>query len=77
MRKTILASVLVLALCGSAYAGDIESPPLRASDDAPDTTLVVPEEPAPPSATPSPDDLITYGLTEAALTALNNVLALF
>lgn len=26
MRKTLCASVLLLALCGSAYAGDISNP---------------------------------------------------
>lgn len=30
MRKTICSSLLVLALCGSAFAGDINSPPVAA-----------------------------------------------
>lgn len=32
MRKTLCASVLVLALCGSAFAGDIECPPIAPGD---------------------------------------------
>jgi hypothetical protein len=33
MRKTLCASVLVLVLCGSVFAGDIECPPIVAPGD--------------------------------------------
>ena len=78
MRKTFCASVLVVALCGSTFAGDIGTPPIAPGDI-----------PNPPSATqmsgeqtidgwigtgaPSPT---ADGLTDAALTVLNSVLAL-
>lgn len=85
MRKLLCASVLVLALCGSALAGDIECPPI-APGNIPD----------PPSAAQSSgeqttdgavgtgataDDGIIHGddadnLIETALAFLNSVLAL-
>ena len=87
MRKTLCASVLVLALCGSALAGDIECPPIAPGDI-----------PSPPSSAQSSGNQTTDGtvgtetpataadgiihgdnadsLAEAALTVLNSVLAL-
>ncbi len=35
MRKTLRASALVLALCGSALAGDINNPPVTTDPNAP------------------------------------------
>lgn len=32
MRKTLCASVLVLSLCGSAFAGDMGTPPVASGD---------------------------------------------
>jgi len=85
MRKSLYASVLVLALCGSVSAGDITNPPIAPGDID-----------CPPSTTQSSgyqtadgwigtgataDDGIINGddadsLAEAALTVLNSVLAL-
>jgi hypothetical protein len=55
-----------LALCGSALAGDINSPPAPDSGDISD----------PPGATQSTDEQSADGLAEAALSLLNSVLAL-
>lgn len=87
MRKTLCASVILLALCGSAFAGDINNPPVAPGD------INNPPAPSQPSGTQTvegsigtgaPDaasDSIIYGdyadsLSEAALSALNSVLAL-
>lgn len=86
MRKTLSASVLVLALCGSAFAGDITNPPI-----APNNI------PAPPSVSRSTGEETGDGwggtvapadegiarsdsagnLAAIALTILDSVLALF
>jgi hypothetical protein len=69
MRKTLRASVLVLALCAPAFAGDIPMPP------AP--------EPPPPSVTAA--NQVTGGetlttesnsLTETVLSVITSVVAL-
>jgi hypothetical protein len=74
MRKTLCASVLVLALCGSALAGEITNPPSPAdcglscsSTDGGDI----------PGATLSSDDQTADGLAEAALWVIDSVLGLF
>ncbi|HEX8150379.1 MAG TPA: hypothetical protein VF591_24560 [Pyrinomonadaceae bacterium] len=47
MRKTLCASVLLLALCVPALAGDILTPPAPAnSDDPPVVTQPCDDEPA-------------------------------
>jgi hypothetical protein len=77
MRKTFCASVLVLALCGSAFAGDAGCPPAPAPGDMGTPPLAAGDIECPPSATQSPDDQTADGLAEAALSVLNSVLALF
>lgn len=85
MRKTLLASVLLLALCGSALAGDINSPPLITSppqntiQSTGTQTSEVPvetetQDTTPDGTTPG-DDALT--LTEVALRMFDGVLALF
>jgi hypothetical protein len=76
MRKTLYASVLVLALCGSALAGDINSPPAPIAGDMGCPPLAAGDITNPPSATQSSDDQTADGLAEAALSVLNSVLAL-
>ena len=77
MRKTLCASVLVLSLCGSAFAGDAGCPPAPAPGDIPNPPLAAGDINNPPNATQSSDDQTADGLTEAALNVLNSVLALF
>lgn len=79
MRRSLSASLLVLALCVSALAGDISNPPV-----APPLTNTVQEQtdegwtdPAAPSSTDSVQADSADGLTAAALTIFNSVLALF
>jgi hypothetical protein len=87
MRKTLCASVLVLALCGSALAGDIECPPIAPSNipNPPSVSQSSGNQTADGSiATGAPDaaaDGIINGdnansVAAAALTVLNSVLAL-
>lgn len=76
MRKTICACVLVLALCGSALAGDIECPPLLAPCDINNPPPAARDVNPLLGATPSPDDQIADALVEAALNVLNSVLSL-
>jgi hypothetical protein len=77
MRKTIYASALVLALCGSALAGDMNSPPAPVSESIANTSLAA-EESSPSTTAPEPtDDPPADLLVEAALTVLDSVLALF
>ncbi len=87
MRKTLCASVLVLALCVSALAGDIECPPIAPGDisNPPSAAQSPGNQTADGSVgTGAPDaaaDGIIHGdnadsLAEAALTILNSVLAL-
>jgi hypothetical protein len=76
MRKTFCASVLVLALCGSAFAGDITNPPAPAPGDISCPPLAAGDITNPPGTIQSSDDQTTDGLTEAALAVLDSVLAL-
>lgn len=77
MRKTLCASVLVLALCGSALAGEITNPPSPANIDTSDPVLTTGVIPSPPGANLSSDDQTADGLAEAALWVINSVLGLF
>ncbi len=76
MRKTFCASVLVLALCGSALAGDITNPP-SPSDctvNCPPTSGEIPDSTGPSvSSYVQTDD----GLSEAARWFVDSVLGLF
>lgn len=86
MRKTFCASVLVLALCGSAFAGDIgcppiapgdiPSPPASTSGDINSPPLVAGDIECPPGVTQSSGDQTADMLADAVLTAINSVLAL-
>ena len=82
MRKTICASVLLLALCGSALAGDMHSPPAPA---------VVSNQPSEPQTSgvqtteswgedPAADGIIydetADGIVAATLAAFSSVFAL-
>jgi hypothetical protein len=63
MRRTIRTSIVLLALCCPALAGEIPNPPL----------------PQPPPATtqePTTDGEIECGLTEAVLGLLDSILPL-
>lgn len=77
MRKTFCASVLVLALCGSALAGDITNPP------SPDKCgISCPSPAAEDSSNPTGESLSSYdqtddGLSGAALWLIDSVLGLF
>jgi hypothetical protein len=70
MRKTLRASVLVLALCAPAFAGDIPMPP-------------IPQPPLsnmPVETQEAGDDIITAkenSLTETVLSVIESVVALF
>ena len=79
MRKTICVSILVLALCGTTLAGEIECPPLVSSGDinnppnasqSADAQIIVTPSDAEASATTA--DV----LVETALNAISSVLAL-
>jgi hypothetical protein len=74
MRKTLCASVLVLALCGSALAGEITNPPSPANSDP---VVAGGDISSPPVANLSSDDQTADGLAEAALWVVNSVLGLF
>ncbi len=88
MRKTLCASVFVLALCGSALAGDMSNPPLARGDmtgpvDASElsSTQATGGWSGTGEASTEGDGIILVddvdGLTAAALTVLNSMLALF
>jgi hypothetical protein len=74
MRKTLGVSVLILALCGSAFAGDIPNPPAPGDIGCP--PLAAGDSNCPPSATQSSNDQTADGLADAALSVINSVLAL-
>lgn len=84
MRKSLYASVLALALCGSAFAGDITNPPAPGDiPNPPSTSQSTSDQTADGSVGTevSAADGIIHGddadsLAEAALTVLNSVLAL-
>lgn len=69
MRKSLRASVLVLALCAPAFAGDIPNP---LPPEPPPTKVE-----APPAAAGQMQDGAAGGFTEAVLTIIESVLALF
>ena len=77
MRKTLCASVLLLALCVPAFAGDIMNPPAPANfDDSTGATQPSGDQPADEwvgtgALDPSADDIAA-----AALTVLGSLLAL-
>lgn len=77
MRKTLCASVLALALCVPAFAGDMGCPPLVAPEDTNNPPLVVEETPTTSYATQSSDDQTADGFAGGALGVINTVLALF
>ena len=54
MRKTLCASALVLALCGSTFAGDMGCPP-----------IVISDPPSPLTTSQSSDVQLTDGSTGA------------
>lgn len=76
MRKILCTSILVLALCGSAFAGDAGCPPAPAAGDIPSPPFAAGDIECPPGATESADAQIEDGLMEAALNVLNSVLVL-
>jgi hypothetical protein len=76
MRKTLCASALVLALCGSAFAGDMNCPPLLASGDIDNPPPASEEISNPPNATRSFDEQTADGFAAGALGVINTVLAL-
>lgn len=74
MRKTLCASVLVLTLCASAFAGDIPMPP---APQPPPSSNMTAEEPATDGMTqPVEADGFTETLLSVLETALVSVLAL-
>ncbi|MBV8856302.1 MAG: hypothetical protein JOZ02_05000 [Acidobacteria bacterium] len=77
MRKTLSASILVLALCSTVFAGDIPSPPAPCAGNISNPPLSAGDILSPPNAIPSPVDQTAGGLAGAALTVLDSVLALF
>lgn len=66
MRKTLATALLVLALCSPALAGEIHTPPAVQPPSAPST---VQEQ--------SADGVTECPLTQAAVSLLGSVLALF
>ena len=75
MRKTLCVSALVLALCGSAFAGDTNSPPIVGPDGV-SSPPIAPQT----SGEQTADDIIDGDNAEtvaaAALALLDRVLAL-
>ena len=70
MRKTALASVLVFALCSTAFAGDIPMPPIPEPPPATNdggANMVAGETP----------NAETDSLTETLLSVIESVTALF
>jgi len=85
MRKSLCVSVLVLALCGSAFAGDISNPPAPGDISNPPGPMLSTGDgdgggQSDAEAAPSADGAVqgdeVDGLTAAALSVLNSVLAL-
>ena len=88
MRKTLCASVFVLALCCPVLAGDIQNPPLARGDDHSTTSesqlsgsQTTDGLSCTGEAAPAADGVINGGeadgFTAAALNVLSAVLALF
>lgn len=81
MRKTLCASVLVLVLCGSAFAGDMGTPPIAPGDipnppSAPQTTDGTTDTSAAAATADITSDDNAGDLAAAALSVINSVLAL-
>lgn len=70
MRKILRASVLVLALCAPAFAGDIPMPPLP----QPPLSNVVAEEKDAGGGVP---EVQADSLTETVLSVIESLVALF
>ena len=74
MRKTLCASVLMLTLCGSAFAGDMSTP---SAPQPPPPSNMTAEEPATDGMTQTGEaDGFTETLLSVLETALESVLAL-
>jgi hypothetical protein len=81
MRKTLYALVLMLALRGSAFAGDIGCPPIAPGDiNSPPSSTQSADGSTNTSAATATADTASEGnvsdLSEVALNVLNSVLAL-
>jgi len=77
MRKTLCASVLLLALCVPAFAGDIINPPAPVnSNDSTSVTQPSGDQQADGWSGDETSDPSADGITAAALTLLDTVLAL-
>lgn len=78
MRKTLRASVLVLALCAPVFAGDIPNP---SSPQPPPQNSMAEGQPSVTTEAQATDDSTqdkaADSLTEAVLSLLEGVLALF
>jgi hypothetical protein len=72
MRKTLTTSILLLALCGSAYAGDIPNMP-PTPPQSPATANVTTE----PTGEPSDVQATEVSMTEIGLSILQSVLSVF
>lgn len=76
MRKTLCASVLMLALCGSAFAGDMSNPAAPQPPPPPPQNMTT-EEPAMDGVMQTGTaDGFTETLLSVLETALQSVLAL-
>jgi hypothetical protein len=75
MRKTLCVSALVLALCGSAFAGDTNSPPLVGPKDV-TSPLFTPRTSGEETADGIVQDDYTDSVAAASLTLLDSLLAL-
>ena len=74
MRKTLRASVLIFALCGTAFAGDISNP--SAPQPPPPSGLTAEERATDSEMQTGATDSLTETLLSALETALESVLAL-
>ncbi|HEX7313853.1 MAG TPA: hypothetical protein VF297_08020 [Pyrinomonadaceae bacterium] len=74
MRKTLCASVLMLALCGSAFAGDMSNP--SAPQPPPPQNVTVEETATDGVIQTGTADSFTETLLSVLETALESVLAL-
>jgi hypothetical protein len=78
MRKTLRASVLVLALCAPAFAGDIPNP---SSPQPPPQNMTAEEQPSVTTEAQATggntQDKAGDSLTETVLSLLEGMLALF
>ena len=74
MRKTLCASILLLALCGSAFAGDISNP--SAPQPPPPSNMTAEETMTDDVIQTGTADGFTETLLSVLETALESVLAL-